>query len=40
MCKLCDAHPEWVYEVEVDRPYPCDVNTWEDYTKLTAASPA
>jgi molybdenum cofactor cytidylyltransferase len=38
--KLCDAHPEWVREVEVDRPYPGDVNTWEDYTKLTSASPA
>ena len=38
--KLCDAHPEWVYEVEVDQPYPCDVNTWADYTRLTAVSPA
>jgi molybdenum cofactor cytidylyltransferase len=38
--KLCDAHPEWVHEVEIDRPYPGDVNTWEDYTKLTSASPA
>jgi molybdenum cofactor cytidylyltransferase len=38
--KLCDAHPEWVYEVEVEQPYPGDVNTWEDYTKLTSASPA
>jgi molybdenum cofactor cytidylyltransferase len=38
--KLCDAHPEWLREIEVDRPYPGDVNTWEDYTKLTSASPA
>jgi molybdenum cofactor cytidylyltransferase len=38
--KLCDAHPEWVYEVEVDRPYPGDVNTWEDYTRLTSVAPA
>jgi len=38
--KLCDAHPEWVYEVEVDQPYPGDVNTWADYTRLTAVSPA
>jgi molybdenum cofactor cytidylyltransferase len=38
--KLCDAHPEWLHEVEVDRPYPGDVNTWEDYTKLTSISPA
>jgi molybdenum cofactor cytidylyltransferase len=38
--KLCDAHPEWEYEVEVDRPYPGDVNTWEDYTRLTSVSSA
>lgn len=38
--KLCDAHPEWVREIELDRPFPGDVNTWEDYTKLTSASPA
>jgi len=38
--KLCDAHPEWVHEVEVDQRYPGDVNTWEDYTKLTSVSPA
>jgi molybdenum cofactor cytidylyltransferase len=38
--KLCDAHPEWVREVEVDCPFPGDVNTWEDYAKLTSASPA
>jgi hypothetical protein len=29
-----------VEEIEVDRPYLGDVNTWEDYTKLTSASPA
>jgi molybdenum cofactor cytidylyltransferase len=38
--KLCDAHPEWVHEVEVDQPYPGDVNTWADYTRLTSASRA
>lgn len=38
--KLCDAHPEWLREVEVDRPHPGDVNTWEDYTKLTSGLPA
>jgi molybdenum cofactor cytidylyltransferase len=38
--KLCDAHLEWVREIEVDRPYPGDVNTWEDYAKLTSAAPA
>ena len=40
MWKLRDAHPEKVYEVEVDQPYPGDVNTWEDYSKLTSVSPA
>ena len=38
--KLCDAHPERVHEVEIDHPYPGDVNTWEDYTRLTSVSPA
>ena len=38
--KLCDAHPEWVHEVKVDQPYPGDINTWADYTRLTTASPA
>jgi molybdenum cofactor cytidylyltransferase len=38
--KLCDAHPDWVYEVEADQPYPGDVNTWADYTRLTEASRA
>jgi molybdenum cofactor cytidylyltransferase len=38
--KLCDAHPEWVREVAIDRPYPGDINTWEDYTKLTSVAPA
>lgn len=33
--KLLDAHPEWVREVTVDQPYPGDINTWEDYAKLT-----
>jgi hypothetical protein len=40
MYKLCDAHPEWVREIEIDQPYPGDVNAWEDYTKLTTALPA
>jgi molybdenum cofactor cytidylyltransferase len=38
--KLCDAHSEWVREIEVDRPFPGDVNTWKDYARLTSASPA
>jgi hypothetical protein len=26
---------EWVHEVKVDQPYPGDINTWADYTRLT-----
>jgi molybdenum cofactor cytidylyltransferase len=36
--KLLEARPEWVAEVEVDRPFPGNINTWEDYAKLTSAS--
>ncbi len=36
--KLLEAHPEWVREIELDKPYPGDVNTWEDYEKLTSVS--
>ncbi|HTY76508.1 MAG TPA: nucleotidyltransferase family protein [Candidatus Bathyarchaeia archaeon] len=32
--KIVDAHPEWVREVTLDRPYPFDVNTWEEYEAL------
>jgi molybdenum cofactor cytidylyltransferase len=32
--KLVDQHPEWVREVPVDRPYPRDINTWEDYQSV------
>jgi molybdenum cofactor cytidylyltransferase len=32
--KLVDQHPEWVSEVQIDRPYPRDVNTWEDYQAI------
>ncbi|HEY2991101.1 MAG TPA: nucleotidyltransferase family protein [Candidatus Binatia bacterium] len=35
--KLLDRHREWVREIEVDKPYPGDINTWEDYVKLAAA---
>jgi molybdenum cofactor cytidylyltransferase len=38
--KLCDAHPAWLHEVEVDQPYPGDVNTWADYTRLSAVTSA
>jgi molybdenum cofactor cytidylyltransferase len=38
--KLCEAHPQWVHEVAVEQPYPGDVNTWADYTRLTTIPPA
>jgi molybdenum cofactor cytidylyltransferase len=38
--KLLEAHPEWVGEVEVDRPFPGNINTWEDYAKLSSATPS
>ena len=37
--KLLQSHPEWVGEIEIDRPFPSDINTWEDYAKLASASP-
>jgi molybdenum cofactor cytidylyltransferase len=33
--KLVDAHPEWTRSVVIDRPFPFDVNTWEEYEALT-----
>jgi len=36
--KLLDLHREWVREVEIDKPYPGDINTWEEYTKLASVS--
>jgi molybdenum cofactor cytidylyltransferase len=38
--KLLAAHPEWVREIEIDRPLPANVNTWEDYLKLTSVLPS
>jgi len=37
--KLLDLHREWVREVEIDKPYPGDINTWEEYTKLSSTQP-
>ena len=34
--KLLEGHPEWVGEVEVDRPFPGNINTWEDYASLSS----
>ncbi len=32
--KLVDRHPDWTRAVDVDRPYPLDVNTWDEYEAL------
>ena len=32
--KLVDAHPDWTRPIIIDRPYPFDVNTWEEYEAL------
>ena len=32
--KILDAHPEWVRDVEVDRAFPEDVDTRQDYDTL------
>ncbi len=36
--KLLEVHPEWVREIEIDRPFPGDINTLEDYARLTSVS--
>jgi molybdenum cofactor cytidylyltransferase len=37
--KLLDAHSEWVRQVEIDKPYPGDINTWAEYTRLSPTQP-
>jgi len=34
--KLLEANPAWVGALELDRPFPGNVNTWEDYARLRA----
>jgi hypothetical protein len=34
-----NRHREWAQEIEINKPYPGDINTWEDYIKLAAAAP-
>ena len=34
--KILDRHPDWVRDLEVDRPLPRDVDTWRDYEALRA----
>lgn len=36
--KILDAHPEWVRHIEVDRPFPPDVDTMQDYESLLRES--
>jgi molybdenum cofactor cytidylyltransferase len=38
--KLVDAHPDRVRAVPVDRPFPLDVNTWEEYETLLGSAEA
>lgn len=38
--KLVDAHPDRVRPVAVDRPFPLDVNTWEEYEALLGGAGA
>lgn len=37
---LLAHHPEWVVEVEVEGEVPPDVDTWEDYERLTGGAGA
>lgn len=37
--KILDAHPHRVRHVPVDRPFPVDVNTWQEYQTLLARGP-
>jgi molybdenum cofactor cytidylyltransferase len=36
--KILDAHPDWVRHVELDRAFPADVDTWQDYEALLRSS--
>ena len=36
--KILDRHPDWIDDVEVDRPLPRDVDTWRDYEAVRADS--
>ena len=35
--KLVDANPDLVHSVEIDLPFPEDINTWNDFERLVAA---
>lgn len=32
--KIVDARPDWLHPVPIDRPFPGDVNTWQEYEAL------
>ncbi len=36
--KILDRHRDWIHDVEVDRPLPRDVDTWQDYQAVRADS--
>ena len=36
--KILDRHPDWIHDIEVDRPLPRDVDTWQDYEAVRADS--
>ena len=35
--KLIDANPDLVQEIELDLPFPEDINTWDDFDRLAGA---
>ena len=36
--KILDRHPDWIHDIDVDRPLPRDVDTWQDYEAVRADS--
>jgi molybdenum cofactor cytidylyltransferase len=36
---LLKKHPEWIAAVQLDREFPPDLDTWEDYERLQAGGP-
>jgi molybdenum cofactor cytidylyltransferase len=38
--KILEAHPEWLGEVELDEPFPGNINTWDDYSRLSSENVA
>lgn len=36
--KIVDARPDWIRPVAIDRPFPGDVNTWQEYEALLSCA--